>query len=130
MLLNLAIELTVAGLLIATILYCVRLNTQLKRLRADSGEMRKTMENLVAATHNAERALAALKDQSRDVERGLVRRVDEAQRCSTKLSDQLNQAEDVLSRIGLITKAARDGGEMPMDAGPAAPSTAPFHRAA
>ena len=76
------IEIIVAGLLAATIGYCVLLNRQLRRLRVDGGELRRTMENLVAATNHAERALAGLKTSAVQVEQGLGRRLDEADHVS------------------------------------------------
>lgn len=125
--LNLAIELIVAGLLAATIGYCVMLNRQLKRLRVDGGELRRTMENLVAATNHAERALAGLKASAVDVQDGLGRRLDEADHVSGRLDEQLKQGEAVLTRITRITKAMQEG----RDAGAFdAEAPAPFHRAA
>lgn len=132
--LNLAIELIVAGLLAATIGYCVMLNRQLRRLRADGGELRRTMENLVAATNHAERSLAGLKAHSVQIEQGLGKRLDEADHVSTRLTEQLEQGETVLSRITQITKAMQDGRAVERDDEDAAPAVmrapAPFHRAA
>ena len=48
--LPLTIESLVAILLLLTILYCVRLNTQLKRLKADEATMAKTIAELVTAS--------------------------------------------------------------------------------
>ncbi len=137
--LNLAIELIVAGLLAATIGYCVLLNRQLRRLRVDGGELRRTMENLVAATNHAERALAGLKASAVQVEHGLAKRLDEADHVTGKLGEQLAQGETVLNRITQITKAMQDGRDMgrdvglgrgPLDDEAGTVHAAPFHRAA
>ena len=65
--LGLAIETMVSILLLLTILYCVRLNKQLRLLKADEQSLRITISELVTATDIAERrALAfALYDDHR-----------------------------------------------------------------
>lgn len=130
--LNLAIEIIVAGLLAATIGYCVLLNRQLKRLRVDGGELRRTMENLVAATNHAERALQGLKAHAGNVQQGLGQRLDEADHVSEKLDAQLKQGEAVLTRITQITKAMQDGRDLAHahQAEALSEAPAPFHRAA
>ena len=60
--LPLTIESLVSILLLLTILYCIRLNEQLKRLKADGSSMQQTITDLVAATDSAERAIAGLKN--------------------------------------------------------------------
>ena len=59
--LRLMIESLVAILLLLTIVYCVRLNEQLKRLKADEQSLKATIAELITATEIAERAIAGLK---------------------------------------------------------------------
>ena len=62
----LTIESLVAILLLLTILYCTRLNEQLKRLKADGTSMQQTIAELIPATDTAERAIAGLKETVRE----------------------------------------------------------------
>ncbi len=64
--LRLMIESLVAILLLLTIGYCVRLNEQLKRLKADEQRSRATIAELITATEIAERAIAGLKTTVRE----------------------------------------------------------------
>ncbi len=49
--LPLTIESLVSILLLLTILYCIRLNEQLKRLKADGTSMQQTIAELLTATN-------------------------------------------------------------------------------
>ena len=52
------VETMVSLLLLLTILYCVRLNKQLRLLKADEHSLRATISELVTATEIADRAIA------------------------------------------------------------------------
>jgi hypothetical protein len=54
----------VSILLLLTILYCVRLNKQLRLLKADEQSLRATISELVTATEIADRAIGGLKSAS------------------------------------------------------------------
>ena len=73
--LPLTIESLVAILLLLTILYCIRLNEQLKRLKADGTSMQQTIAELVAATDSAERAIAGLKTTVQEADETLGERI-------------------------------------------------------
>lgn len=103
-----AIELLVAVLLVATIVYCSILDRRLKRLRNDETSMRGTITELVSATHAAERAIAALRATVSQTEETLSERLGRAQELSTQMAGQLGEGEEVISRITRIAKAARD----------------------
>ena len=66
-----AIESMVSVLLLLTILYCVRLNKQLRLLKADEQSLRVTISELVTATEIAERAIGGLKQTMREGEQVL-----------------------------------------------------------
>ncbi|MFZ0403380.1 MAG: DUF6468 domain-containing protein, partial [Pseudolabrys sp.] len=55
------VETMVSILLLLTILYCVRLNKQLRLLKADEQSLRATISELVTATEIADRAISGLK---------------------------------------------------------------------
>lgn len=110
-----AIEGMVSVLLLLTILYCVRLNKQLRLLKADEQSLRATISELITATEIAERAIAGLKTTMREGEQALGPRLQRVESLSDELSRQTALAEGVLAKISRIAGIAR----------PAEPETAP-----
>jgi hypothetical protein len=117
----LTIEALVAILLLLTILYCVRLNTQLKRFRADEGSMRRTVAELVTATEQAERAIAGLNATVKESEDTLGERLRSAEQFSADIVRYTEAGADVLARLAQIAGVhlARTGNPVP-DVQPAA----------
>jgi hypothetical protein len=111
----LTIEALVALLLLLTILYCVRLNGQLKRLRADEGAFRRTIAELVTASETAERAIAGLKATVKECEDTLGERLRTAEQYSADIMRYTEAGADVLSRLAQIAGAhiVRTGTAMP-----------------
>lgn len=98
--LPLTIESMVALLLLATILYCVRLNSQLKQLKADESSMRNIIGELVAGVENAERAISGLKATVREADESLSGRLKDAERFCKQLRVGTDAAAEVLGRMG------------------------------
>jgi hypothetical protein len=103
--LPLTIESLVAILLLLTILYCVRLNDQLKRLKTDETAMRATIVELVTASETAERAIAGLKLTLREAEETLGERLRAAESFSTELARNTAAGTEVLDRLTQIAGA-------------------------
>jgi hypothetical protein len=101
------VESMVAVLLLLTILYCVRLNKQLRLLKADEQSLRATISELITATEIAERAIGGLKSTMRDGEQTLNDRLARAERVSGDIERQLGAGEALLARLIRITGAAR-----------------------
>jgi hypothetical protein len=95
----------VAILLLFTILYCVRLNGQLTRLKADEAAMKATIAELVAATEKAERAIAGLKVTVRETDETLGERLREAERFSAEMTRTTQAGAEVLDRLTQIAGA-------------------------
>jgi hypothetical protein len=117
--LPLTIEGLVAVLLLLTILYCVRLNKQLKRLKVDETMFKTTIAELVTATETAERAIAGLKVTMREAEQGLGERLKSAEIFSSEIAQQLEAGGEILSRV---TQIAGAGNPAPPQPKPATPS--------
>ena len=100
--LPLTIEGLVAVLLLLTILYCVRLNHQLKRLKADESAMKGVIAELVTAIETAERAIAGLKMTAREVDQTLGERLRSAERFSDDIVQQIDAGEELLARLTQI----------------------------
>ncbi len=101
------IESMVSVLLLMTILYCVRLNNQIRLLKADEQSLRATIAELITATEIAERAIGGLKATMREGEQTLGERIKRTEAISADLGQQLDAGELLLSRLVRITEAGR-----------------------
>ena len=102
-----AIETMVSILLLLTILYCVRLNKQIRLLKADEQSLRATIGELVTATEIAERAIAGLKQIMREGELTLSGRLQRSEKLSAEIEKQITAGEQLLSKLARIAAAAR-----------------------
>lgn len=103
--LPLTIESLVAILLLLTILYCVRLNDQLKRLKSDETSMQATIAELVSAVDNAERAIAGLKATVREADETLGDSLKSAEHFNAELHRNTVAGAEVLHRLTQIAGA-------------------------
>ena len=101
----LTIEVMVAVLLLFTILYCVRLNGQLRRLKGDESTMKATITELVTAVEAAERAIAGLKATVRDAETTLGEQLRSAETFSAEMARNTEAGGQVLERLTQIAGA-------------------------
>ncbi len=105
------IESMVSVLLLLTILYCVRLNTQIRLLKADEQSLRATIGELITATEIAERAIGGLKATMREGEQALNERLQRSEIVSAEIEFQLKAGEQLLTRITRIANAAQPSAE-------------------
>jgi hypothetical protein len=105
------VESMVSILLLLTILYCVRLNKQLRLLKADEQTLRATISELITATEIAERAIAGLKSTMREGEQSLGERLQRVESVSGDIERQLTAGEQLLARLTRIAGAARPAEE-------------------
>jgi septal ring factor EnvC (AmiA/AmiB activator) len=117
------VETLVSILLLLTILYCVRLNKQLRLLKADEQSLRATISELITATEIAERAIGGLKSTMREGEQTLNERLNRSEQMSTDMERQLKAGEELLAKITRIAGAGRPA-EEPVAAVPDAKSVA------
>jgi hypothetical protein len=102
---GLTIESLVAVLLLLTILYCARLNSRLKVLKADERAMKTTIAELVLATENAERAIGGLNATLREAEDTLSVQLRNADIFNLAMEENLKAGEEVLNRLRKIAYA-------------------------
>ena len=114
------IESMVSVLLLMTILYCIRLNKQIRLLKADEQSLRATIGELITATEIAERAIGGLKTTMREGEQTLGERIKRTEAWSDELQRQLTAGETLLGRLVRITEAGRPADVAPPQ--PAVPS--------
>jgi len=101
----------VSILLLLTILYCVRLNSQLRLLKADEHSLRATISELITATEIAERAIAGLKSTMREGEQTLSERLARVEELSSGLEQQIGAGELLLGKITRIAGLGRGADE-------------------
>lgn len=102
--LPLTIESLVAILLLLTILYCVRLNKQLKMMKDDGAAMQTIIAELSAATDQAERAIATLKTSVHEADESLTDKLKLAERYAADIYDNIAAGADVLHRLGQLVE--------------------------
>jgi hypothetical protein len=105
------VESLVSILLLLTILYCVRLNSQLRLLKADEHSLRATISELITATEIAERAIAGLKSTMREGEQTLSDRLARVEELSSGLEQQIGAGELLLGKITRIAGLGRGADE-------------------
>jgi hypothetical protein len=105
--LGVLIESMVSILLLLTILYCVRLNKQIRLLKADEQSLRATIGELVTATEIAERAIAGLKQTMRDGELVLSGRLQRSEKLSSDIERQIKAGEQLVDKLARIAAAGR-----------------------
>ncbi len=105
------VESMVSILLLLTILYCVRLNKQLRLLKADEQTLRATISELITATEIAERAIAGLKSTMHESEQNLGTQLQRAESVAADIERQLAAGDELLARISRIVGASRKADE-------------------
>ena len=107
------VETMVSVLLLLTILYCVRLNKQLRLLKADENSLRATISELVTATEIADRAIAGLKSMMQQGEQTLSQKLERGEVLAAELDLHLSAGNQLLARLVRIAGVTRPVGESP-----------------
>jgi len=103
----------VSVLLLLTILYCVRLNKQLRLLKADEQSLRATISELVTATEIADRAISGLKSTMQEGEQALSERLQRGEVLAAELDLHLTAGNQLLARLIRIAGISRPAGDPP-----------------
>ncbi|MFY9687901.1 MAG: DUF6468 domain-containing protein [Pseudolabrys sp.] len=107
------VETMVSVLLLLTILYCVRLNKQLRLLKADENSLRATISELVTATEIADRAIAGLKSMMQQGEQTLSQKLERGEVLAAELDLHLSAGNQLMARLVRIAGVTRPVGESP-----------------
>lgn len=97
----------VAALLIATMVFCWRLNRRLNEMRDAKAEMSQLIAELDRATNRAARAIADLRAASDGAGASLERRVGEAQSLTDDLKLMIDAGERLADRLDGGIETAR-----------------------
>ena len=99
MLLDVAADLVLAGLLLLTAAWCALVHHRLRRLRTERGEMEAFIATLVNATERAEAATAGLRGAVAEVDGGLSVQGEAARQRAAELTRLVESANRVLRRL-------------------------------
>lgn len=104
---SLALDVVIAGLLVATIAYCVVLNRRLRELRAGQGEFTRLIKSFDAAAERAGAGVARLRDVSNSSKDTLDGQFDAASALRDELAFLVENGSRLASRLGGNAPAAR-----------------------
>jgi len=108
MALSLIMDAIVAVLLIATIVFAVKLNGRLAALRNDSERLQGLIKGLQESSGAAEEAVAALKLTAGDAGRALQATIEQAKKLDADLNFITDRAGDVANRLEAGLRMQRD----------------------
>jgi hypothetical protein len=104
----LLVDFAVAGLLLATLSYCILLNRRLAALRDDKGELRELIIGLSAASQRAEAGVASLRVAAEQIGVGLQDEIDRARELRDDLAYMLERGGALADRLEGAIRAHRD----------------------
>jgi len=96
---SLIVEITLALLLAATLMCCLRLEQRLKNLRKDQDSLAGTVRALNGAITAAQASLAGLRAAAKEADENLGRRVTSARGIADELSLLTSAGERIAGRI-------------------------------
>lgn len=94
-----AVELLLAVLLLLTIVWCALVHQRLRRLRADKGEMEAFIGALTVVTERAEAAISGLRSVGEATHEQLVRQEDATRKRAEELARAMEAASRMLRRM-------------------------------
>ena len=106
--LTVTLDLIVAALLAATIVYAVILSKRLGALRNDKAQLEALIRSLDESARRAESAIAALKRTSDETGRELQMRIDQGQGLRTDLSYMIDLGGGLADRLESGVRAQRE----------------------
>ncbi|HMI97091.1 MAG TPA: DUF6468 domain-containing protein [Micropepsaceae bacterium] len=96
---SLIVEVTLAALLAATLICCLRLDRRLRLLRGDQENLSATVRALNTAVTAAQSSLVGLRAAARDADESLGRKVSSARGLADELSLLNSAGERIAARI-------------------------------
>ena len=96
---SLIVEVTLAGLLAATLICCIRLDRRLRFLRNDQESLSGAVRALNAAMAAAQTSLSGLRAAAQDADETLGRKVSSARGLADELSLLTSAGERIAARI-------------------------------
>ncbi len=104
---SLILDLLIAGLLVATIVYAIQLNRQLIQMRESRGEMEGLIQDFNEATSRAETGIKTMRRAAIETGEGLQKSVERAQTLRDELQFLVETAEALARRLADAPATAR-----------------------
>lgn len=108
---TLILDLLIAGLLVATIVYAIQLNRQLIRLRESRSEMEGLIRSFNEATARAESGIKSMRRTAAETGEGLQKSVDRAQSLRDELQFLVEAADSLARRLAEAPTQGRGGAQ-------------------
>jgi hypothetical protein len=112
---TLSLDVIIAALLVATIVYAVRLNRRLAVLREDRQQLQDMIKGLQKATQQADEAVGGLRLGAADAGRTLHEVVERAQGLKADLLFITEKADTAADRLEAALKLHRDAAAVPTE---------------
>ena len=121
--LTVVLDLFVAALLIATIVYAMLLSRRLGALRNDKEQLEALVHSLDQSATRAESGIATLKEAADQIGRELQQKVEQGQGLRSDLSYMIDLAANLADRLETVIRSGREDGKPAAQTG-AAPEPA------
>jgi hypothetical protein len=108
MTLNIILDVVVAGLLVATIVYANLLSRRLGALRNDKQQLEALVSSLDASSQRAEGSVAALRETAERIGQQLQQRIDQGKALQSDLSYIIDLGGGLADRLEGTIRARRD----------------------
>jgi Domain of unknown function (DUF6468) len=115
----------VAGLLVATIVYCVLLNRRLAALRSDKSKLEEAIQGLHGMSLRAEAGITALRQAAEDIGRQLQQKIELAQTLRDDLAYMVDRSGGVADRLEGVIRTHRQATTPPQSAAEEPPAPRP-----
>lgn len=109
-LIPLILDVVIAGLLIATIVYAIMLNRRIKSLRDSRDELADLIRGLNDATANAEAGVRGLRKAAGETGENLQRAIDKGGKLAEELRFMIESGESLADRLGAVSVSDRPRG--------------------
>ncbi|MTI10600.1 DUF6468 domain-containing protein [Curvivirga aplysinae] len=108
-LLEATLDIAFIGLLIAVLIYAVRLNRNIRILQDSKEELRQLLGQFVSSTQQAEEALLRIKNRSRDATETIDDAIAEAKTLRADLIELIRRAQEVAGPVGIAAAKVERG---------------------
>lgn len=117
MTLTVMLDVLVAGLLVATIIYAILLSRRLGALRNDKQQLEALVRSLDESARRAETGVASLKQAADQIGQELQQRIDRGQGLRTDLTYMVDLAGNLADRLESVIRSSRDDARQPTPSG-------------
>ena len=123
--LELIFDIIFIALLVAVLVYAVRLNRHIAMLQNNKAELEKLLAGFVSATERAEGAIQRMKMSTKENSQSMDDKMSKAENLHADLSFLVGRAESIADKLEGDIRASRGSAAAPAAAAPAAERSSP-----